>query len=190
MLESYGSKWKKTYLICPTETVNSHYTKDGLIPEENVMDEYNEEWVDKLIKNMTTLNSGKSKKDATNVLLILDDCISDINFHQSKSLKKLYTRGRHIFITVIMTTQYLYSIPPISRNNTDFGFFGMLNKQSLGILCDEYMSGSVDKAEFLAMYHEATKNYGFFVINNNSVKNGDDISEIYGECRTPVECFK
>jgi hypothetical protein len=189
-LLSCHKKWKKTYLICPTENVNSFYTKDGVIPKENVMDEYDEEWVEALITNMTKINANKTKKDATNVLLILDDCVTDVNFHQSKALKKLYSRGRHIFITVIMTTQYLYSIPPIARNNTDYVFVGMLNKQSLALLSDEYMSGSIEKPEFLEMYHSAVKEYGFFVINNNSVKDGDNIDEIYGECRTPAECFK
>ena len=122
------------------------------------------------------------------MLLILDDCISDVNFHQSAALKKLYTRCRHFFLTLINTTQYLTGIPPVARNNSDYVLVGQLNRASVGLLCDEFMSGEIDRPEFIKMYHEATRNYGFLVINNNSVENGDDLDEIYGVARTPAHC--
>jgi len=93
----------KVFVICPTETVN-HFYKD-LVPKTNIFSQYKEQWVESLIEKMTEINSGKSDDEAKHILLILDDCCSDSNFHQSKTLKKLATRGRHIKIAVMITCQ-------------------------------------------------------------------------------------
>ena len=84
-----------------------------------------------------------------------------------------------------MTTQYVYAIPPIVRNNSDFVLCSQMNRSSLAILCDEFCAGNVDKQEFMQMYVDATKNYGFFTINCNNVKDSDDINALYGIIRTP-----
>ena len=84
--------FKKIFVVCPTESVNKFYS--DLIPKENIFDQYSEEWVESLIKKMTQINAGKSDKESSHILIILDDCCSDTNFHQSKSLKKLATRAR------------------------------------------------------------------------------------------------
>jgi ABC-type dipeptide/oligopeptide/nickel transport system ATPase component len=102
------------FVICPIETVNHFYSdiveKNCIFDEwESWCDEsciFDESWCDDLIKKMTLINSGKKKEDRKNILLILDDCMSDTNFHQSPALKKLYTRGRHINIGLIVTCQY------------------------------------------------------------------------------------
>ena len=52
---------------------------------------------------MTKVNSNKPDKKIKNILLILDDVVSDKNFQQSPSLKKLFVRGRHINIGIILT---------------------------------------------------------------------------------------
>ena len=52
---------------------------------------------------MTEINSKKPDKKRKNKLLILDDVVSDHNFHQSPSLKKLFVRGRHINVAIILT---------------------------------------------------------------------------------------
>ena len=85
--------FKKIFVICPTEQINHFYK--GLVDEKNVFESYNEQWVEKLMKALAKENDGKRDKDASHILLILDDCCSDTNFHQSKTLKQLFTKGRH-----------------------------------------------------------------------------------------------
>ena len=110
--------FSKIFVICPTESVNRFYS--DLIPKENIFDTYTEEWVESLIKKMSDINAGKSSKEKKHILLILDDCCSDNNFHQSKSLKKIFTRGRHIGIGLMITAQYPYHMPLICRTNCDW----------------------------------------------------------------------
>jgi hypothetical protein len=117
----------------------------------------------------------------------LDDCMSDTNFHSSQNMKKLFTRGRHIGIGVIVTCQYLNSLPPIARNNSDNVIVGQLNRASVQLLADEFLSGDLDKPEFVKLYNRSTQDYGFLVINNTSIKESNDLNQIYGIIRCPDE---
>ena len=180
--------FKKIFVICPTESVNRFYS--DIIPKENIFDQYSEDWVENLIKKMTQINAGKSDKESSHVLLILDDCCSDTNFHQSKSLKKLATRGRHIKIGVMITAQYLFSVPPIFRNNSDTILVGQMNTQSIHLLMSEFMMGDISNKDFLDLYHSNTSDYGFLVINNNSSSDNSNIDTLYGSIKTPEKYLK
>ena len=184
LVESERHKFNKIFVICPTEKINRFYS--DIVDDECIYDTYEEKFVDKLINKMTEINSNKSQKERKNVLLILDDIVSDHNFHQSPTLKKLFIRGRHINIAIIITFQYLNLIPPVARNNMDFLFCGQMNKQSVDLLMSEFISGDISKEEFIKMYNKCTKDYNFLVINNNSVKD-DDLNLIYGCIKAPFK---
>jgi hypothetical protein len=183
------NRFSKIFVICPTECINYFYQLDNLVSSECVFDEYKEDWVNQLINRLTKINANKPKAERKNVLLILDDLVADNNFHSSQSIKKLYARCRHFSCSVIMTTQYLNSIPPIIRLNSDYVLVGQLNRQSIQLLLDEYMSGNIERDEFIDLYYRATQDYGFLVINNNSVKDNDDLNSIYGIIKTPSKYF-
>jgi hypothetical protein len=182
------NRFSKIFVICPTESVNHFYS--DLVPASNIFPQYKEEWVESLISKMTEINSGKNDKEAKHILLILDDCCSDSNFHQSKTLKKLATRGRHIKIAVMITCQYIYQIPPVIRNNCDYIYVGQMNQQGLKLLTDEFLMGNIDKKGFVDLYHNNTNDYNFLVINNNSTTDNNDIKQIYGRIKTPDNFIK
>ena len=95
-------------------------------------------------------------------MLILDDLVVDTNFATSPALKKyLFVVGRHCGVGLISTTQYLYAVPPIVRCNCDFVIVGQMNRQSVQILADEYMSGEIERKEFVKLYNRATVDYIF-----------------------------
>ena len=186
LVDLQKSEFHKIYVVCPTEEVNSFY---GSMVEQNcIFDSWNEEWAEQLIKTMTKENAGTTKEEKKNVLVILDDVMSDTNFHQSPALKKLYMRGRHINIGVIATCQYLHNLPPVCRNNADWCIVGQMNRQSVQLLAEEYLSGDLEKTEFIKMYNRNTKDYGFLVINNTSIKDNDNLNQIYGVVKAPKEC--
>jgi hypothetical protein len=138
---------------------------------------------------MTRTNAKQPKDQRQNVLLILDDCISDATIKTSKPFELLFTRGRHINISIIFISQYLKAaITPVIRNNIDFCLFSQVNAQGLKLIYEEY-NYNLSKAEFYELFKKATTDYGFLLINNNSVKNGD-IDEIYGMIKTPKEFLK
>lgn len=179
-------EFEKIFVVCPTEKINHFYTSSGITSPEFVFDQYSEAFVNKLLDRMAELNKGKRKDDMKKVLLILDDCIADVNFHSSPSLRRLFSTGRHYGVAVIFTSQYLNALSPLQRNNTDYILCGCMNNHSFDILCEEFLTGSITKQEFKKFYTDATKEYGFVVINNNSVKLGE-LNEMYGSIRVPHE---
>ena len=129
-------EFNKIFIICPTETLNDFYK--NITDKENVFSEYNETWMQTLIEKMTNINSKLDKMKRKNVLVILDDLVADVNFASCKSLRILAIRGRHIGITIITTTQYINTIPPVIRSNCDLTIVGNLNRKSLDSLEQEY----------------------------------------------------
>ena len=183
LVELEKNNFDKIFAICPTESINRFY-KDIVI-EKCIFDSYNEVWTDKLIDKLTTANANTPKDELKKVLLIFDDILSDINFHESPAMKKIFTRGRHLGLSIICTAQYLYQLPPICRCNSDFVLVGSMNNQSKNLLCDEFLAGSLDRKQFINLYNKATKDYNFLLINNNNVKDNDDIDQIYGTIKAP-----
>ena len=183
LVRANHNKFKKIFVICPTEKINNFYK--NIVPANCVYEEWDDDWIEDLIDNLSKVNAGKTNSNANHILLILDDCCSDTNFHSSGSFKKLFTRGRHLFISIIITTQYIKHIPPIARSNSDFICVGQLNNQNVELLAEEYLMGSIEKKAFLEMYHRCTKDYSFLLINNNSVKDDSDLNSIYGVLKCP-----
>ena len=108
---------------------------------------------------MTLKNKGKTNQSQKpyNVLILLDDMASDISMHHSESIKKLYTRGRHSFISIIVLGQQLVHVSPIMRNNSDYILCGQLNASNIEQLCDSYRVPLINnKKEFIKLYKELT----------------------------------
>ena len=128
--------FQKIFVICPTEKINPFY--NTITKEDCIFDQWNESWIEELIESMTKINANKSTKERKNVLLILDDCMSDIDFNQSKNIKKIYTRGRHFNLSIITTCQYMNSLPKICRSNCDLMITGQMNLCSIEMMASEY----------------------------------------------------
>lgn len=184
IVKMYKNEWKEIFLVSPTEKITKSFK--GIVKDENVFDSYSETWTTKLMDKMANLNKDKSASEKIQVLLILDDVCSDTNFNASKTLKQLTTKGRHYCITTMITCQYPYHVPPICRTNMDYVFAGQLNKNSILLMLQEFHSGDITSDEFIKMYRKFTNNYSFLIVNCNSIKNGDDLNEIYGSIKIDV----
>ena len=183
LVEQQQDELHKIYVVCPTESINRFYRT--LVPSSCIFDEWSEQWANALIEKMTKINQDTPANERKNILLILDDVMADTNFANSPALKKIYLRGRHCGIGVIATCQYLYNLPPVCRNNCDWCIVGQMNRQSVMLLSDEYLSGDLDKPGFFKLYNRTTRDYQFLVINCNSIKDSDDLNQIYGVIKAP-----
>ena len=99
LVNSQKHLFSKIFVICPTEKLNPFYNK--ITKEDCIFDEWKEPWANELIETMTKTNANKPENERKNVLLILDDCMSDIDFNQSAALKKIYTKGRHFNLGLV-----------------------------------------------------------------------------------------
>ena len=169
----------KIFVFSSTEPMNKFYQK--YIPKNNIFSEFSEQWLERLYKRMTEL---KDQDKNYNVLIIFDDVNDDL--HESKMIKKLYSTGRHLNLACIVICQYVNQLPPICRTNCDYMLIGQTNAYSIELLSNEYLFGPITKKEFIKMYHDSTKDYNFLIINCNSVKDNNDLNQLYGTIKAII----
>ena len=182
-------KFNKIFVISPTNITNSFY--NDFIPKENIFSEWSDEWIEKLIEILKNLNKNKKcqSDNVHNVMLVLDDCCSNTRFHDSKTFEKIFTTGRHYFLSCIITSQFITHIPPSARTNCDFILVSNLNNNNVQTLADEYTLGNCTRKEFINIYKQSIPDHGFLLINNSSTKN-NSVNEIYGTIKVPKDCVK
>jgi len=163
MIKKEKHKFNRIYVISLTEIINKFYSE--IIPKEHIFTEFNEDWLENLIKKLK-----EYKKNQQNNAM-----------HQSKAINKIFVMGRHLNLSICVLAQYLNMIPLCSRVNTSFIILGQQNSKSIDLIIDEYLV-NLTRSEFLDVYNNCTKNYNFLVINCNSTKN-NEINEIYGIVR-------
>jgi len=185
IVKLYKNEFDEIFLISPTEIMTKSFR--DVVKPENIFSDYSEQWVERLMSKMLNLNKDKPEEEKKHVLLILDDCACDTNLHSSKTFKQLFVKGRHYNITTFVSAQYLNLMPPVVRNNADYVFAGQLNKNSQQILLQEYQAGDISNDEFLKMYRKFTTDHSFLVINCNSIKDNDDINQIYGSFKVDLK---
>ena len=183
-------KFKQIVCISPTNEMNNFYS--DFIDNRYIFEEYNNEYIDLLLKKLSEINKGKNCQSdkPCNLLLILDDCCSSTKFHNNKTFEKLFTIGRHFFLSTIIISQYLKHIPPCARSNSEYLLVSTLNNSNINILCDEYIMGNISKKEFITIYRHNIQDNGFLLINCSAVKINNNLDYIYGNIRVPINFFK
>lgn len=176
-------KYDGCFVISPTD-FSGFWAK--LVGKERVKDSYDEQWVNKLLDRMKTINEGKDKKSPQfkNVLLILDDVFGSVRGHELKTLTKICQAGRHYGVTIFAVAQYLTNISPSQRQNSDYIFFGKNNKASNDLLEKEFNLG-LDRQQFRGMVERCSNDHNFLVINNNAYNVGD-LNSVYGKMSVPA----
>ncbi|KAL4463812.1 hypothetical protein ABPG74_005749 [Tetrahymena malaccensis] len=117
---------------------------------------------DKLQKLFDYQEKNIKKKQA--VLIVLDD-VNMLNNTRSKLLTKVYSLGRHLFLTIIVSVQYpKYILNGLIRNNIDYLFFSELNQTTLESMY-ECINTELDKREFYKFIRENTRDNQFVFYN-------------------------
>ena len=116
------------------------------------------------------------------ILLVIDDSASNDGFKNSKSIEKLFTIGRHFFISVIVIRQRIKSLSTTCRIITTYLIIGKLNSQSKNIYFSKYR-------KIQEMYRNAVKKIDFLIINSSG-GNSDDLNSYYASIRVPYDKLK
>lgn len=139
-----------------------------LIPEENLMKKYNEDDLNDIYDEIEEkFKEDVKNKEKVNYLIILDD-ISFSGCLKNKThgiINKLFSNGRHLNISVILTSQKYSDILTSARENmTMLIAFNCSNKQLS--LISEDVNYAVDNKTFHKKFRDATsKPHSFFVVN-------------------------
>jgi hypothetical protein len=176
------NNFNKTFVFSGTEEVNNFYEK--FIDPKCIYNKISIKWFEMLISRLKEISMNNKK--LPNILIIFDDFGGD-DFLRSNILKDIFTKGRHLNVSVVVILQYLKSVPPIIRTNTSFIVCGQVNHASMQIIGDDFLNGNIPRKDFYEMFKNNTRNYNFFIINNNSVKNPNNLNEVYGTIRAIIK---
>jgi hypothetical protein len=180
ILDIYRDCFARIYIWSPSvvvdhswEPVKKYIEKELKINTEKekvYFDEYNHADLENVIETQYKLIDHMKKqeyKKLYNILIVIDDFADNPSFtRHSKLLHSLYTRGRHLMISTITSTQVFNALSPIIRKNiTQLYVYKLRNYKDLEAVLEE-LSALADKKTLLDMYKLATDEpHSFWYIN-------------------------
>lgn len=135
-----------------------------VVGEDHVQAIYDEAWVENLLAGQARLlRDGVSNPG----LLILDDCLGSVNLSRPV-FTRLAAAGRHYGVALFVTSQHLWGLPPVLRQNADTVYvLGHPNARTVAGLLEEFSPQGVDTPRQLAaMIEKATRHFGALAISN------------------------
>lgn len=108
----------------------------------------------------------KEAGKAEHIFIVFDDCLANKEAIRNEILNKIWTQGRHVFISSAILSQYpAYICSPTILGNSDMIMYSKMNRQSLEKLYTA--TTGLSCADFIRISERiAGVNYTFMVINN------------------------
>jgi hypothetical protein len=169
ILDVYRGCFSRIYIFSPTvhldtvwRPVKDYITKE-LRPkddENTYFDDYDPEDLEKIIerqKKVTQYLKDKNEKKLS-ILIVLDDLSENKEFLRgNRVLQALYTKGRHLSISTVISVQNYKSVSPMIRKNLTFLIvFKLRNQSDLDAILEEF-SNVADKKQLQKIYELATE---------------------------------
>ena len=201
ILDIYRDCFERIYIWSPSvfvdhswEPVKKYIEKELKInteKEKTYFDEYNHADLENVIDTQYKLIDHMKKqeyKKLFNILIVIDDFADNPSFtRHSKLLHSLYTRGRHLMISTITSTQVFNALSPIIRKNiTQLYVYKLRNYKDLEAVLEE-LSALTDKKTLLEMYKLATDEPHSFLYINLMAKKIEDMFFIKFNKRLLIE---
>ena len=188
ILDIYKGCFNRIFIFSPSIDVDKTWIpvkeyieksqKVDLKKEKLFFDSYDAEALENIVSTQHKVAEHMKSKGFTKiyqVLIIVDDFADDPSFSRhSKLLHALFTRGRHSFISTIVSTQKYRAISNIIRvNATNLYVFRLRNGGDLESLIEE-LNALTDKKTLLQLYTLATSEpFSFLFIKLNAKKLND-----------------
>lgn len=127
-------------IISPNIDVNGDYDE---VEGKHVYkyESYDPNLIDFLIEEQKNIIKQCGRKRCPEILLVLDDVLDSgaLNFHSA--IEKIFSRGRHVNLNIILVSQHLNRISRTMRLNNDyFVFFSPNNMTELDDFLEQYVS--------------------------------------------------
>jgi hypothetical protein len=155
---------KVTQVLVMSQTV--HVNRDYWFLPERMRQPFNEGVIKRLLDRQATTK----KADREQVLLVLDDVLSDKEAEKSRFVKRLFTLGRHYDINVVLISQTSnVALTPAIKQNADYLAYSRQNRYMLESIYSTVTN--IDKKTFIAWSEANNKNYTFLIVDNTSQSN-------------------
>lgn len=189
ILDIYRDCFDRIYLFTPSINVDSTWLPVKKYIEQTMrvnhtdkdpiyFDHYDPDALQNIIDTqhkITKYMKDAGRKSMYQVLIVIDDFADDPAFsRQSKLLHSLFTRGRHNYISTLVSTQAYRSLHPIIRlNAVELFIFRLRNFKDIEAVIEE-TSALVEKGLLMEMYKMATEEpFSFLYIKLNAKKKED-----------------
>ena len=155
-----------------SEGANDAYAR--IIPRNFIYEEYNDKAVNHLLKyqKCQKMQNNCDKEMTPCAFLVVDDCMTNKRWHNTKSVKTIFKNGRHYNIFSIFVMQYALDIPAELRGCLDYIFIFKdnmrLNRQRI---FQHYAGVFENLHEFCRVFDKLTEDYHCMVIDNTSKSN-------------------
>lgn len=169
LLEVYKDFFDEVFLFSPTYKMDpswKHIIKTLKIPNNHLYMKYSNTILQKILKNIKSKNNGKKQTDKINIMIIFDDCITDLKRRYADTLLKLAQNHRHYSISFVITTQYYKKLLPEFRNN--FSGYALWKPYNIaeGKKIVEELCGCLGKETFENLFNISTEQkYSSFTLN-------------------------
>lgn len=145
-------KFDTCYLISSTAKQQDDVFQ--FVPPHNIIDELSDDRIRKIFDEREKIVESYKKNPhlfqyKPNALIIIDDMLSDSkgkSLWHSKPVSELFFKGRHIFCSLIVLSQYVKALSPLMRSNADLLiYFRDLRADNRKCVLDEYLCYCNDK---------------------------------------------
>lgn len=164
------------------------------IPWDNLSDHYDELKLKQLYLYLEqnykeAVDDGREPEHS---LIILDDCSfsGDLKSKQHGIINRLFSNGRHVLISTILTAQKLTSVLPTARENCTFCVLFSCSDHQLKLAIEDH--SLFDRPiKFKRLFREVTDEpYSYLVINyQNKLGNGRYMDSKFRPVDTNLEIF-
>lgn len=158
---------KVDMVLVMSQTV--HVNDDYAFLPERLRQKFSEATIQKLMDKQAKVPKGKREQ----VLLVLDDVLSDKDAEKSRYVRKLFVLSRHYDIHIILISQTSnVALSPQIKANSDYILYSRLNRHQLTALWESITN--MDKRDFIAYSETNNKNFTFLCVDNTSQSNSPD----------------
>ena len=181
LLHQYRGCFERIYVFSPSVDVDDNWLHVKQFSEKELgVDQHKEktfyhEWQPEVIEallerqlKLTEVSKKRGMRQLYQICIIIDDFAdrADVMHSSGNILSSLFIRGRHGWISTIISSQKLRAIStPVRVNATFFCVFRLRNAKELESLLEE-MSALYDVDTLRAMYEQAVAEpYSFWFIN-------------------------
>ena len=138
------------------------------VPSENIFNYFDDDILNILLDNITEqTEEEKQEKIIKHKLIIIDDCSfgGKLKSKRNGAMSRLFSNGRHLFTSVILTSQKLTDIPVTARENATVIISGNSSNRQLDVLADDCNLLS-NKKQFVKMFRHLTEeSYSFMCVD-------------------------
>lgn len=146
------------------------------IPPENLFNEYDEDVLKELYKMIEEdyKEDIDNKKKPANSLIIFDDMSynGDLKKKRFGIINKIFSNGRHINLSVIVTAQKYSDVLTSARENMSGGFFFNMSDNQLDQVEKDH-NYNMTKKEFYRMFRDNVKERHDFILIDYTKKNNE-----------------